>query len=341
MSETDAEAKKAVYDRQIRLWGAEAQERIGASRALLWGFGGLNVEVCKNIILAGISVTVCDERPVGAAQLGANFFLREDDVGKGTARACLPRIAELNPFASAEVVDGVDEEKLDGYAVVVVERTAQPEAKYYEKVLRVAKAAREKKIAFFYARGDADKGLVQADLGSDYGYVTDKKVPKVAQYPAFAFFGEESSWNFARRKQDAPVAAWLEWIDKAYASSFSSKGEDYVAFAKAQLSSRGLDVPQEALERHRSLAGAQLGFAAAVLGGVLAQEVIKVIAGGVGAPLEHLFIFDTTTDTCTVYALPVAGQSSDGEPAAKKRKVIEEEALDVVDIDGDGPIEVL
>ena len=37
------EAKKAVYDRQIRLWGAEAQERIGESRALFVGFGGVAV----------------------------------------------------------------------------------------------------------------------------------------------------------------------------------------------------------------------------------------------------------------------------------------------------------
>ena len=43
----DRAAREAeVYDRQIRLWGVEAQRRMTSSRVLIAGMGGLNCEVC-------------------------------------------------------------------------------------------------------------------------------------------------------------------------------------------------------------------------------------------------------------------------------------------------------
>jgi molybdopterin/thiamine biosynthesis adenylyltransferase len=41
LSESEAER----YDRQIRVWGAEAQERIQKSNVLICGLNDLNVEV--------------------------------------------------------------------------------------------------------------------------------------------------------------------------------------------------------------------------------------------------------------------------------------------------------
>ncbi|WAR19881.1 SAE1-like protein, partial [Mya arenaria] len=56
---TEDEAQ--LYDRQIRLWGLDAQRRLRASRVLLIGLRGLGAEVAKNIVLAGIkSITLLD-----------------------------------------------------------------------------------------------------------------------------------------------------------------------------------------------------------------------------------------------------------------------------------------
>jgi ubiquitin-like 1-activating enzyme E1 A len=73
----------ALYDRQIRLWGVQAQENIRAANILLVGIKGLGNEIAKNLVLAGIhSLTVADEEPVLEADLGAQFFITEDDIGK-------------------------------------------------------------------------------------------------------------------------------------------------------------------------------------------------------------------------------------------------------------------
>lgn len=50
---------------------------------LLVTLRGLSAEIAKNIVLAGIgNLTLLDDQSVQEEDLGANFFLREDDVGK-------------------------------------------------------------------------------------------------------------------------------------------------------------------------------------------------------------------------------------------------------------------
>ena len=69
------------YDRQIRLWGAEAQSRLVKARVLIAGLAGLHAEAAKNLILAGLSVTVLDHRRVDATDLDYNFLLNKNDEG--------------------------------------------------------------------------------------------------------------------------------------------------------------------------------------------------------------------------------------------------------------------
>ena len=64
-----------IYDRQIRLWGIEAQQRLQSSRILLAGrFSGTSAEVGKNLVLAGFSATIMDDGVCSGEDLGANFF---------------------------------------------------------------------------------------------------------------------------------------------------------------------------------------------------------------------------------------------------------------------------
>lgn len=73
----------ALYDRQIRLWGAQAQERIRSANILLVSLRALGTEIAKNLTLAGISsLTIVDEDLVTEEDLGAQYFLREEDIGK-------------------------------------------------------------------------------------------------------------------------------------------------------------------------------------------------------------------------------------------------------------------
>jgi ubiquitin-like 1-activating enzyme E1 A len=83
---TPPPAEAALYDRQIRLWGLEAQNRMRRSHILLAGLGGVATEALKNIVLAGVGrVSLLDDAPVQPGDLEAGFFWREDDVGNAVS----------------------------------------------------------------------------------------------------------------------------------------------------------------------------------------------------------------------------------------------------------------
>lgn len=88
----------ALYDRQIRLWGMQAQEKIRTAHVLLIGLRGLGGEVAKNLVLTGIgSLTVADDQVFSEEDLGAQFLVTQDDVGKNRAEAVIPELHNMNP----------------------------------------------------------------------------------------------------------------------------------------------------------------------------------------------------------------------------------------------------
>nr|KAF6407958.1 SUMO1 activating enzyme subunit 1 [Molossus molossus] len=85
-----SEEEAAQYDRQIRLWGLEAQKRLRASRVLLVGMKGLGAEIAKNLILAGVKgLTMLDhEQKVVFCSVKEAL---EVDWGSDKAKAALKR----------------------------------------------------------------------------------------------------------------------------------------------------------------------------------------------------------------------------------------------------------
>lgn len=84
---TDREAE--IYDRQIRLWGVDAQKRLRTSQILIAGLNGLGAEVSKNVTLAGMNVVVADDAVVVERHLSSNFFVRADNVGANVSAVLL------------------------------------------------------------------------------------------------------------------------------------------------------------------------------------------------------------------------------------------------------------
>lgn len=108
--------KEIRYDRQIRLWGDHGQSSIEASSVCVLGssalgcsvflyyflnFAGFSLmhlyrflsasEILKNLVLAGVhKVCIVDDARVQNPDLGQNFFLTLDDLGKFRAE----RVAE-------------------------------------------------------------------------------------------------------------------------------------------------------------------------------------------------------------------------------------------------------
>ncbi|KAL9026387.1 MAG: hypothetical protein Q9196_004943 [Gyalolechia fulgens] len=93
-------AKEKKYDRQLRLWAASGQEALEQAHILLLnsGPGVVGVEVLKNLILPGIgNFTIVDEEEVIEQDLGINFFLADDSLGKSRASETCKYLTELNP----------------------------------------------------------------------------------------------------------------------------------------------------------------------------------------------------------------------------------------------------
>ncbi|KAH8425021.1 NEDD8-activating enzyme E1 regulatory subunit [Aspergillus melleus] len=103
-------SKERKYDRQLRLWAASGQQALEDSRVLLinndgpWtaqdsGVAGVaGVETLKNLVLPGIGgFTIVDPAVVTEADLGVNFFLEHESLGKSRAEETCRLLKELNP----------------------------------------------------------------------------------------------------------------------------------------------------------------------------------------------------------------------------------------------------
>ncbi|KAJ2948591.1 hypothetical protein O0L34_g7845 [Tuta absoluta] len=106
-----SEAEAEQYDRQIRLWGLESQKRLRASKVLLIGLGGLGAEIAKNIILSGVkSICLLDNEKLTEIDLYSQFLAPPDKIGENRAEVSLQRARALNPMVDiSSETKGVDE----------------------------------------------------------------------------------------------------------------------------------------------------------------------------------------------------------------------------------------
>ncbi|KAL4803861.1 hypothetical protein BDV18DRAFT_144562 [Aspergillus unguis] len=121
-------SKERKYDRQLRLWAASGQQALEESRVLLvnsdgpWGqkstgvSGVAGVETLKNLVLPGIGgFTIVDPAVVAEPDLGVNFFLENESLGKSRAEETCRLLKELNPdvegnFKSKPIAEIIQEE---------------------------------------------------------------------------------------------------------------------------------------------------------------------------------------------------------------------------------------
>ncbi|PGH13941.1 hypothetical protein AJ79_03356 [Helicocarpus griseus UAMH5409] len=98
----------ALYDRQIRLWGVKAQEKLRTAKILLITLKSLGSEIAKNLVLAGVgSITIVDGATVKEEDVGAQFFLSEEHINRNRAEAAAPQIRQMNPRVQVNV-DNID-----------------------------------------------------------------------------------------------------------------------------------------------------------------------------------------------------------------------------------------
>lgn len=120
--------KTRKYDRQLRLWAATGQAALEGARLLVIGATATSTSILKNLVLPGIGhFTILDPNVVTGEDVGNNFFLEVDSIGKKKAVEAARLLSELNSSVeSAAEIGDIDEilekrpEFIANYTLVIV-----------------------------------------------------------------------------------------------------------------------------------------------------------------------------------------------------------------------------
>jgi len=334
---TEQEAE--LYDRQIRLWGLDAQKRLRASRVCVLGVGGLGCEVAKNLVLAGVkALKLVDDALVSEEDATSQFLAPRDKVGSNRAEASLARLQQLNSMVEVTAEAGAASEKelpfFQQFDVVIA--TELPK----EQLVRINSLCRPHNILFYAGDVFGFFGWSFMDLVShnyveevtqpaggqeattegseppvkkakqDSGTETETKTVKKAM--AFVSFAEtlKVDWKselYAKRIRRMDPSYFLLQVLFAFQASegvtrprASNKAADLAKLCSLRDSTLGaMSVPLEKVpDSSLALLFSQLSPVAAILGGVLSQEVIKAISNK-DAPHNNYFFYNPV-DSCGV-----------------------------------------
>ncbi|PSC72192.1 SUMO-activating enzyme subunit 1B-1 [Micractinium conductrix] len=301
------EHEAAIYDRQLRVWGVETQKRLSAARVLIAGLGGLAAEVAKNVVLAGVgSVTLCDDTPL-ADRPPSNFLIHAADAatGRTVAEACVATLQEMNPFVTVSALEGPPSAALAPEALAACDLLllcGQPAG----GVAAADAACRAAGKAFYAGDCRGVYGWAFADL-AEHTFVQETKVEQ--EDGSSKTVCEERSERFASW-QDAVGASLqgvsIKRLSKLYlllraAARYEQQHGRFPAAADAHAlrdawaaEAAAAGVPADALPGEQldaySAAPGDMPAINAVVGGVLANELIKAL-GGKGEPINNFFLF--------------------------------------------------
>lgn len=321
-----SEEEAAQYDRQIRLWGLEAQRRLRTSKVLLVGMRGLGAEVAKNLILAGVKgLTMMDHQEVCEEDSRAQFLIPTGCLGRNRAEASLERAQNLNPMVEVTVtkdnIEEKDEDFFKDFDAVCLTCCSR------DLLVKVNQICHKRGIKFFMGDVFGYHGYMFADLG-EHEFVEEKtkvtkttqdsedgpeaKKPKIDSTESTMIKKKiefcqlkdalEIDWNSEKAKaalKKTPADYFLFQVimkfhtDKGrdpQPSSFQEDCEVLLQIRNDLLESLGVN-PDLLPEDFASYCFSEMAPVCAVVGGVLGQEVVKALSQR-DSPHNNFFFFD-------------------------------------------------
>ncbi|ORX62117.1 hypothetical protein DM01DRAFT_1298688 [Hesseltinella vesiculosa] len=303
----------AIYDRQIRLWGIEAQQSIGRAHILIAGLRAVASEVAKNLVLAGVgSITILDHTDVTKQAVDSQFFLSDEHVGQNKAEAVAPALQALNPRVNV-LIDKEDihkkaDEFFEPFDIVCVFHTD------VNLLTRVNDIRHNVSKPFYAADAFGWVGYIFCDLVK-HTYIEEKhqtpanksdepivtRTTHVETYQPLCK-SLEKNWSTmsakAIKKRISPIAFLIQILLKYQLKSpqFPSDTEidELVKDKDIWLQAVGVNdtsVLDDEILKGLSLYQTELPPIAAIIGGVLAQEVIKVLSAK-ELPVQNWFYYN-------------------------------------------------
>ncbi|XP_048566778.1 dol-P-Man:Man(5)GlcNAc(2)-PP-Dol alpha-1,3-mannosyltransferase [Triticum urartu] len=296
----------ALYDRQIRVWGVDAQKRLSKAHVLVCGVNGTTIEFCKNIVLAGVgSLSLMDDHIVTEDDLSANFLIPHDVCMQGVssrAEACCESLKDFNPMVRVAVAIGdpslIDEGFVDRFDIIVVSCASLKTKLFLNDNCR----KRSKHIAFYSVECKDSCGEIFVDL-QNHSYLQKKPGGEPEQQElTYASLQEAISvpWKNLPKKTTK-----LYYATRVLESYELSEGRDpgetglsdlpaVLAWRKDMCDRMSLSesqIPTALLERLLAAGKKEHPPVCAILGGILGQEVIKSISCK-GDPIKNFFYYD-------------------------------------------------
>ncbi|KAM3212517.1 hypothetical protein ACQJBY_065523 [Aegilops geniculata] len=295
----------ALYDRQIRVWGVDAQKRLSKAHVLVCGVNGTTIEFCKNIVLAGVgSLSLMDDHIVTEDDLNSNFLIPHDESvygGKSRAEVCCESLKDFNPMVRVAVAKGdpslIDGTFIDRFDIIVVSRASLKTKLFINANCR----KRSKHIAFYSVDCKDSCGEIFVDL-QNHSYLQKPGGEPEQQELKYPSLQEAISvpWKDLSKKTTK-----LYYAMRVLESYESSEGRDpgetslsdlpaVLALRKDMCDRMSLDesrIPTSLLERLLAAGKKEHPPVCAILGGILGQEVIKSISCK-GGPIKNFFYFD-------------------------------------------------
>lgn len=324
MKLTDAQAE--MYDRQLRVWGVSTQLKIAKAKVLVVGASPNNLECAKNIVLAGVSKVVLCEGRTTEKEERINFLVSLEDIANklSVAEAAAKSLQEMNPFGKVSAADFKIEDFEDKASEILGVNTN------YDVVIccgrrvrantvkQLNELCRERKIAFFLTECSSHHGYFFSDFGDAFDYVQKKKddndnnndeketalltksfvsLDDAIQKTSFANFKSKRSCKFA------PIFCALKQMELSSLNTTPSIDEVREHMTKKLQGGDklvdGISLNDLALFLDNRI---EMPAIAAIVGGLLANEVIKAISQA-DEPVCNFFTFDVLSGKGTVEKL--------------------------------------
>ncbi|KAJ1765272.1 E1 ubiquitin-activating protein aos1 [Coemansia sp. RSA 1843] len=292
----------ALYDRQIRLWGVEAQTRLRKASICVVGVNTATLEMCKNLVLAGLGgIGLCDPRPIGECDLETQYYFGTEDVGKRKDVVLAERLALLNPLVHIEAasIDGL--QWVDKYDLVV----AVGNVDGLPAMREINATCRDAGKQFIGADAFGLFGYIFADCLDAHEYVEEVKgadegdTSRQVLRASYKSLDQScaASLNITNLKRSLRKYPPLVFICQALALQGDKRvlGETELSdIINQSIQGRGIPdgmVDEALIGRVATSWGTEFVPCASVVGGTLAQEVLKVVTGK-DMPVNNWFVYD-------------------------------------------------
>eukprot|EP00188_Purpureofilum_apyrenoidigerum_P004383 Plantae.Rhodophyta-Purpureofilum_apyrenoidigerum.ctg4936.p1 GENE.Plantae.Rhodophyta-Purpureofilum_apyrenoidigerum.ctg4936~~Plantae.Rhodophyta-Purpureofilum_apyrenoidigerum.ctg4936.p1 ORF type:complete len:319 (-),score=59.70 Plantae.Rhodophyta-Purpureofilum_apyrenoidigerum.ctg4936:171-1127(-) len=300
----------AIFDRQIRLWGSNAQKQISESKVLCIGkvLSHIGNEVAKNVCLSGVgSIVLCQtEQPSDVGYLGVSLDEMATSLMK-INKFC--KVVAMEADASREEI--LEEAGTSRAVCTLGFRT--PELTY-----DIASVARKNKSRFFIGGTFGLCGAVFLDLG-EHEYDTevpnedDASKPGKTERKKASFVAYDLVFNKdgTLRSSHTPCASILAEIlsrllkeENAVMQDGSTDSfADSVLSRCAAVSAPKRMVPSaDVLEEIGRCVAVDLPPVSAIVGGIYGREVVKAITAK-DEPVKNFFFFDAIRSSGLVESL--------------------------------------